>query len=130
MPAFGYSFPENGKFSDDPRKLRFNYQPTFVVVKDQYVAASNKGLCKELIGILEKEDRSKKMNQNMQMRAYASGLGDYIYTSADQALAGTILGQGLKVGDGPRADERAVWLLAKARHGGDGNGIHGERVSL
>jgi hypothetical protein len=62
------------------------------------VAASNKGLCKELIGLLEKEDRSKPMSQNMQLKAYASGLGDYVYTSADQALAGTIIAQGLKVG--------------------------------
>ena len=97
-PAFGYSFPEKGKFIDDPNNLRFNYQPVFVVVKDQYVAASNKGLAKELVAILEKEDRSKLMNQNMQFKAYASGLGDFIYTSADQALAGTILGQGLKLG--------------------------------
>ncbi len=34
----------------------------------------------------------------MQARAYSSGLGDYVYTSADQALAGTILAQGLKLG--------------------------------
>jgi hypothetical protein len=98
LPAFGYSFPEKGKFIDDPNNLRFNYQPTFVVVGDQYVFASNKGLCKELIGILQKEDRSKVMSQNMQLKAYASGLGDYVYTSADQALAGTIIAQGLKVG--------------------------------
>jgi hypothetical protein len=98
LPAFGYSFPENGKFIDDPLKLHFNYQPTFVIVGDQFVAASNKGLAKELIGIIQKEDRSKLMTQNMQMRADSSGLGDYVYTSADQALAGTIIAQGVKLG--------------------------------
>ena len=70
----------------------------FVVVKDQYIAASNKGLCKELIAIIEKEDRTKLASQNMQFKAYASGLGDFVYTSADQALAGAIIGQGLKLG--------------------------------
>lgn len=113
LPAFGYSFPENGKFIDDPQKLRFNYQPTFVVVGDQFVAASNKGLCKQLIEILQKEDRSKLMSQNMQMRAYASGLGDYIYTSADQALAGTIVAQGLKLGTAREQTQALFGFLQK-----------------
>ena len=73
VPAFGYSFPENGKFPDDPQKVRFNYQPTFAAVKDQYILASNKGLCRELIGLIEKEDRSKLLPQNMQMRALRIG---------------------------------------------------------
>jgi hypothetical protein len=109
IPTFGFSFPENGKFPEDPQKLHFNYQPTFAVVQDQYILASNKGICKELIGILKKEDRSKPMSQNMQMRAYANGLGGYIYTSADQALAGTILSQGLKIG---AAREQTTELFA------------------
>jgi hypothetical protein len=99
VKAFGYSFPDKGKFPDDPQNIRFNFQPTFGVVQDQFVAASNKGLFKELVGLIEKEDRSKPMSQNMQMRGYASGIGDFAYTSPEQALAGTILGQGLKIGE-------------------------------
>jgi hypothetical protein len=113
LPAWGYSFPENGKFIDDPLKLHFNYQPTFVVVGNQFVAASNKGLCKELIGIIQKEDRTKLMNQNMQMRAYSSGLGEYVYTSADQALAGTILSQGLKLGAAKEQTQALFAFLQK-----------------
>src|SRR5262245_38347100 len=98
VPAFGYSFPEDGKFPDDPLKARFNYQPTFASVKDQYILASNKGLCRDLIGILEKEDRSKPAPQNMQMRLYASALGQYANVAPEQALAGAIVAQALKVG--------------------------------
>jgi len=99
VPAFGYSFPEDGKFPDDPLKARFNYQPTFATVKDQYIIASNKGLCRELIGILEKEDRTKLAPQNMQMRVYASSLGSYANVSPDQSLASTIIAQALKLGE-------------------------------
>jgi hypothetical protein len=113
LPTFGYSFPENGKFIDDPLKLRFNYQPTFVIVQNQFVAASNKGLAKELIEIIQKEDRSKLMTQNMQARAFSSGLGDYVYTSADQALAGTILAQGLKLGAAKEQTQALFGFLQK-----------------
>src|SRR5262249_31013790 len=64
VPAFGYSFPENGKFPDDPLKLHFNYQPTFGAFKDQYILASNKGLFCELVGILDKENRTNRASQN------------------------------------------------------------------
>lgn len=99
VQTFGYSFPDNGTFPDDPQGLRFNYQPTFGAYKDQYIAASNKGMFKEIIGLLAKEDRTKVMSQNMQVRAYAEGLGDYANVSPEQSLAGTILSQALNVGE-------------------------------
>jgi hypothetical protein len=111
--AFGYSFPETGKFPDDPQKVRFNYQPTFAVVKDQYVFASNKGLCRELIGILEKEDRYKPVTQNLQLRGYASGLGDFLNLNPDQALASTIVAQGVKVGEAKKQTEALFGFLQK-----------------
>jgi len=113
VPAFGYSFPEKGKFPDDPQMARFNYQPTFAVVKDQYVFASNKGLCRELIGILEKEDRSRPTSQNLQLRGYATGLGDFLYLNPDQALAAAIIGQGVKVGEAKKQTDALFAFLQK-----------------
>ena len=113
VPAFGYSFPENGKFPDDPQKLHFNYQPTFGAYKDQYIAASNKGLFKELVGILDKEDRNKLASQNMQARAYAAGAGEYAFVAAEQVLASTILGQAVKVGEARKQTEALFKFLQK-----------------
>ena len=114
VPAFGYSFPEAGKFPDDPQKLRFNYQPTFGVFKDQYILASNKGLFRELVRLLDTEDRSKLMPQNMQMRLYAGGAAAIRVTSAaDQSLAATIVGQGVQVGEARRQTEALFNYLQK-----------------
>jgi hypothetical protein len=113
IPAFGYSFPDDGKFPDDPLKVRFNYQPAFAAVQDQFVLASNKGLLRELIEIIRKEDRTKLHNQNMQMRAYASALGDYANIAPEQALAGTILSQGLKVGEARKQTDALFAYLQK-----------------
>jgi hypothetical protein len=113
LPAFGYSFPEKGKFPDDPEGLRFNYQPTVVVVKDQMVFASNKGLAKELIGLIQKEDRSKVSAATMQTRVYASGLGEYANIAPDQTLAATILSQALPVGEAKKQTDALLAFLQK-----------------
>jgi hypothetical protein len=113
VPAFGYTFRENGKFPDDPQNLHLNYQPTFGAYKDQYILASNKGLFKELVGLLEKEDRTKLSSQNMQARAYASGAGEFAGSAAEAALASTIVGQALKVGDARQQTEALFKFLPK-----------------
>jgi hypothetical protein len=113
VQAFGYSFPENGKFPDDPQHLRFNYQPTIGACKDQYILASNKGLFRELVAIIEKEDRSKRMPQNAQVKVYASGVGEYANSAAEQTLAATIIGQGVKVGEARKQAEALFKFLEK-----------------
>jgi hypothetical protein len=113
VPVFGYSFPEEGKFPDDPQKLRFNYQPTFGAYKDQYLLASNRGLFRELVALLDKEDRSKPMSPNSQIRVYASGAGAYANAAPDQTLAATIIGQGVKVGDARKQAEALFKFLEK-----------------
>ena len=113
IQTFGYSFPEKGKFAEDPQGYRFNYQPTIGVVQDQYVIASNKGIFKELVGLIQKEDRTKPMSQNMQMRGHASGIGTFLYTSPEQALAGVIVGQGVKVGEAKKQAEALFAFLTK-----------------
>jgi hypothetical protein len=113
VPAFGYSFPEGGKFPDDPLNARFNYQPTFGTVRDQYVLASNKGLFRELVRVIETEDRSKVVRPNMRIRLHASALGDYANLQPDQSLAGTILAQGLTVEEARKQTEALFAYLRK-----------------
>ena len=94
-------------------ELRFNYQPTFGVSKDQYVLASNKGLFRDLIGLLDKEDRTKLASPNMRFRAYAGGAAAYASVAADQALAATIVGQAVKVGEARRQTDALFNFLQK-----------------
>jgi len=111
--AFGYSFPDDGKFPDDPLKVRFNYQPTFGAVRDQYVLASNKGLFRELVRVIETEDRSQPARPNMRIRLHASALGDYANLSPEQALASTIITQGLTVEEARKQTDALFAYLRK-----------------
>jgi hypothetical protein len=113
VPAFGYSFPEGGKFPDDPLKIRFNYQPTFGAVRDQYILASNKGLFRELVRVIETEDRSTPIRPNMRMKLCASALGDYANVNPEQSLAGTILAQGLKVDEAHKQTDALFAFVRK-----------------
>jgi hypothetical protein len=113
VQAFGYSFPEGGKFPDDPQKLHFNYQPTFGAYKDQYIAASNKGLFRELVGLIDKEDRSQVVTQNAKIRLYAGGAGEYAYSAQEQSLAATIIGQAVKVGEARQQTDALIKLTSK-----------------
>jgi hypothetical protein len=63
--------------------------------------------------LIEKEDRSKLSSQNMQMRFYASALGQYAKVAPDEALAGTIIGQGLKVGEARQQTDALFAYLQK-----------------
>lgn len=93
IPLFGYTFPEDGKFPDDPQGIRFNFTPSYAVVKDQIVVASTREFCKEMIDYVLKEDRSKVESRNMQARGYAEGAAALLNASPEQFLTQTILSQ-------------------------------------
>ncbi len=108
-PLFGYRFPDEDKqLGIDPQNLRFNFTPTFAQVKNQFVAASSVELCKELIDILEKEDRARPITQNMQMRLYAKGGADFLNASPEALLTQTILNQAVPEAEAKRQVEELL----------------------
>src|SRR5262249_28735888 len=113
VPAFGYSFPDGGKFPDDPAKVHFNYQATFGADQDQFIAASNKGLFRELVAIIGKEDRSRRTSQTVQARFYASGAGEYANAMPEQSMAAAVIGQAVKIGEARQQTEALFKYLEK-----------------
>jgi hypothetical protein len=110
---FGYRFPENGKFPGDTDGIRFNFTPTFAAVGDQFVAASTQEFCLELIDILQKEDRSKLISKNMQMKGFAEGVGAYLNYSPDLLLTQTILGQAIPEADAKKQIDQLLKYINK-----------------
>lgn len=95
VPVFGYSFPDEGKFPDDPQNLRFNYQPTFGHVNGQYFFASNKGIATSIIKAIKAEGKPKAANANLQTAIVAKGFSDFTNVSPELPLVGMILSQGV-----------------------------------
>ena len=94
VQIYGYRFPEDGKFSKDEQNIRFNFVPCVAAVKDQIILCTDLDLLKNLIEILQKEDRAKR-TKNMQMRFYAKGAGELLNASPEQLLTQTILSQAI-----------------------------------
>ena len=113
VTIFGYRFDEDAKFPADEQNLRFNFTPSFAVVKDHFLAASNLDLCKELVDILQREDPGKFVSQNMQSRLYAKGGGDFLNASPEALLTQTILSQAITEAEAKQQVERLLKFTQK-----------------
>jgi hypothetical protein len=110
---FGYRFPDDGKFPADTQNTRFNFTPTFAAVGDQYVVASTQEFCFELIDYLKKEDRSKLITSNMQIKGFAEGLGAYLNYSPELLLTQTILSQAVSEADAKKQVDQLLKYINK-----------------
>ncbi|HEV3145276.1 MAG TPA: hypothetical protein VGZ47_15400 [Gemmataceae bacterium] len=108
----GWRFPEDGTFPNDPENLRFNFTPCFASAGDQFVVCSNVELCRELIGLLKKEQEAKPAAAAavLRMRFYARGGADVLKSFQDQLLAQLVLDQAIKAADAKKqADQLIDW---------------------
>lgn len=110
---FGYRFPESGKFEADTQNIRFNFTPTFAAVGDQYIVASTQEFCFELIDYLKKEDRSKPITSNMQMKGFAEGVGAYLNYSPELLLTQTILSQAIPEAEAKKQVDQLLNFINK-----------------
>ncbi len=110
---FGYRFAEDDKFSNDPQRIRFNFTPSFAAVGDQFIAASTHEFCLELIDYLKKEDRSRLITSNMQMKGFAEGLGAYLNYSPDILLTQTILNQAVSEAEAKKQVDQLLKYINK-----------------
>jgi hypothetical protein len=106
----GWRFPEDGTFPNDPENLRFNFTPCFASVGDQFIACSNVEFCRELIGLLKKEQESKPAATAavLRIRAYATGGADLLKSFQDQLLAQMVLDQAIKTADAKKQVDMLV----------------------
>src|SRR5262249_39844089 len=94
----GWRFPEDGTFPNDPNNLRFNFTPCFASVGDQFIICSNVEFCRELIGMLKKEQSAKPAATAavLRIRAYAGGGAEVLKSFQDQLVAQLVLDQAIK----------------------------------
>jgi hypothetical protein len=106
----GWRFPEDGTYPNDPENLRFNFTPCFASVGDQFISCSNVELCRELIGLLKKEQESKPAPAAavLRIRAYAIGGADLLKSFQDQLLAQLVLDQAIKAVDAKKQADQLI----------------------
>jgi hypothetical protein len=108
-----YYFPENGKFEGDDNNIRFNFNPCFTQVGDQFVIASTLELGKDLIDCLVKENSQAASPATQRTRVYATGLADNLRAAEDLFVSQAILGQALPAAQAKQQFEELVHLVQR-----------------
>ncbi len=91
----GYRFDEKIDNNNDIGDVRFNFEPCFVRVGNQFVFCSTIGLCKELVDLLVAEQKapSKGRPETGRNRLFASGIAQFLTDNQDQLITQAILDQ-------------------------------------
>jgi hypothetical protein len=106
-----YRFPENKPYPDDPNGVRFNFEPCFAVVGDQFLAASTVEVCKKLIAEVKRTADLPGSAAVWRAKAFAAGGGDALIALPDPLVTDAILGEGVGIEEArKRVDALAGWL--------------------
>jgi hypothetical protein len=90
-----YYFSETKKFEGDPTNARFNFNPTYVAVGDQFVMSATAELARDLIDVIKAERKAKPSKASMRTQVFASGFADIARANEDATLTQLILAQAL-----------------------------------
>jgi hypothetical protein len=106
-----YRFPENKKLDADPDGLRFNFEPCFARVEDQFIAATTVEVCKKLIAEVRRTAKLKPSPAVWQGKGYAAGAAVALAGVPDPLVTDAILRGGVGIEDARRqVNALATWL--------------------
>jgi hypothetical protein len=109
----GYRFDEKAPLKQDVNDIRFNFSPCFARVGNQFVWCSTLELCRELVGLLQREEKDgKSAPAASRRRIYARGGAEFLSAVEDQLVTQTILDQAVPVEE---AREQVKAFLALVR---------------
>jgi hypothetical protein len=107
----GYRFPEDKPLDADPGGLRFNFEPCFAVVGDQFVAASTIAMCKKTIAEVKRTAGASGGAAVWRASAYAAGAASALASLPEPLITDAILEQGVGIEEARRqVNELAAWL--------------------
>jgi hypothetical protein len=114
----GYRFPEDKKVPQDVQDIRYNFSPCFAIVGKQFFVCSTIELGKELIELLQKEEKegAKPETATSRNRFYARGVANILESTQEQLITQAILDQAITREQAKKQVEAGIALLRK---GGD-----------
>ena len=89
-----YRVPEGKPLAEDPDGIRFNFEPCFAVVGDEFVLATTVELGKKLITELKKPQSGKSHSAVLRGRLSAKAGADAIAGFTDPLVTDSVLGRG------------------------------------
>jgi hypothetical protein len=118
IDVVGYRFDEKVPLKGDVNDIRFNFSPCFARVGNQFVLCSTLELCRELVELLQQEQKAPKPGLPVRVsnRIYAAGVADLLASYEDQFIAQTILDQAVPPGEAREQVRNFIALVRKLGH--------------
>jgi hypothetical protein len=109
----GYRFDEKAPLKNDVNDIRFNFSPCYCQVGNQYVFCSTIELARELVGLLQKEQKSPPTGQRASslIRLYGAGGAAALKDTEDQLITQVILDQAVPPGEAREQVEAFITLV-------------------
>ena len=105
-----YRFREDKPLPDDPDNLRFNFEPCFATVGDQFVAASTVEVCKKLIAEVKRTAGKDGSPVVWRAKGYAGAAGDALYAIPEPFVTDAVLRSGATLAEARKqVDALAAW---------------------
>ncbi|MBX9628805.1 MAG: hypothetical protein K2X82_33735 [Gemmataceae bacterium] len=106
-----YRFREDKPLPDDEDGLRFNFEPCFAAVGDQFIAASTVEVCKKLIAEVKRTAGQKGSPAVWRAKGYAGPAGDALYAVPEPFVTDAVLRTGATLGEARKqVDALAAWV--------------------
>ncbi|HXD87591.1 MAG TPA: hypothetical protein VN641_13930 [Urbifossiella sp.] len=106
-----YRFSETKVVEADPEGIRFNFEPCYAAMDDQFVAATTVEACKKLITEVRRTAKLPPSPAVWRGKAFAAGGQRLLYDIPDPFVTDAILTGGLSLDDARKqVDAIAAWL--------------------
>jgi hypothetical protein len=106
-----YRFPEDRSLAQDLEGLRFNFEPCFAIVEDQFIAASTVEVCKKLIAEVKRTAKEPPSPAVWRGRGHADSGSALLYALPDPFVTDAILSGGIGLDEArKRVDAISEWL--------------------
>lgn len=106
-----YYFDDKRPFPADTENLRFNFNPAFVQVGNQFIVSSTAELARDLVDCVNKDEKRLSAGTSWRTDVFAMGLADNLKSSRETLLAATILDQGLPPKEASKQIDALVELV-------------------
>jgi len=106
VKLFGYRFPEDRELADDEANIRFNFEPTFAIVDDQFIAGSTIEVAKKLVTEVRRTAKSSSTPQLWRAKAYAAAGAEALAAAPEATITDTMLRQAITLAEAKQQVEQ------------------------
>lgn len=92
-----YRFPEGKPLAEDTENIRFNFEPCYAVVGDQFVVGSTVEVCKKLIDEVKRTAKLPPSPAVWRGKGFADGGAKLLATLSEPVITNAILRQGVGI---------------------------------